>query len=126
MKYLKNNQIFGLIFIALFVVSCSTEEQPAVSQAELLESNTEVLPSSEIDQVILKSLQESGDFIWGNQSEELIWSALMQSDSILTIGYQASGKELTSARVGLEAVDSPEMREAAGKIQGAMSLIMTC
>ena len=121
MKYLKNNQIFGLIFIALFVVSCSTEEQPAASQVELLESNTEVIPSSEIDQVILKSLQESGDFIWGNQTEELIWSALIQSDSILTIGYQASGKELTSARIGLESVDSPEMREAAGKIIGMVS-----
>ncbi|WP_425638862.1 S8 family peptidase [Algoriphagus yeomjeoni] len=123
MKNLKNNQIFGLIFIALFVVSCSTEEQPVVSQVEFTESNTEVIPSSEIDQIILKSLQESGDFIWGNQSDELIWSALIQSDSILSIGYQASGKELVNARIGLEAVDSPEMKEAAGKIIGMISEI---
>lgn len=123
MKYLKNNQILGLIFIALCTFSCSTEEQPTVSQSELADSKTEVIPSSEIDQIILKSLQESGDFIWRNQSDELIWSALIQSDSILTIGYQATGKELTNARIGLESVKSPEMQEAAGKIIGMISEI---
>ncbi|SFT49366.1 Serine protease, subtilisin family [Algoriphagus locisalis] len=121
MKHLKNYQILGLIFIALFVVSCSTEEQPTVSQSELLESKTEVIPSSEIDQIILKSLRESGDFIWGNQSDELVWSALIQSDSVLTIGYQASEKELSNARIGLESVESPEMQEAAGKIIGMIT-----
>ncbi|PZX54855.1 S8 family peptidase [Algoriphagus chordae] len=121
MKYLKNNQIFGLIFIALFVVSCSTDEQPQVSHAELSKTATEVIPSSEIDQIILKSLQETGDFVWGNQSEELILSALLQTDSVLTIGYQAAGKELTNARIGLESVDNPEMQKAATDIIGMIS-----
>ncbi|REG92764.1 S8 family peptidase [Algoriphagus antarcticus] len=120
-----NNRIYGLIFIALFVVSCSSEEQPSISQTELSESKTEVIPSSEIDQIILKSLQESGDFVWGNQSNELILSALIQSDSILTIGYQASGQQLTNARIGLESVQVPEMQEAAGKIIGMISEIQS-
>lgn len=116
MKNPKNNRIFGLILIALFVASCSNEEAPTGPQAGLSEPSTEVIPSSEIDQIILRSLQESGDFIWGNQSDELILSALIQSDSTLTIGYQASGKKLANARIGLESVELPEMKEAAGEI----------
>lgn len=123
MKYLKNNRIFGLIIIALIAVSCSSEEPPAVPQTGVIETQIEVIPSSEIDQIILKSLQESGDFIWGNQSNKLILSALIQSDSILTIGYQGKGKELTNARIGLESVQVPEMQEAAGKIINMISEI---
>jgi subtilisin family serine protease len=123
MKNLKNNRIFGLLILALLLASCSTEEQPTVSQVELSAVQTEVISSAEINQIILKSLQESGDFVWGNQSEELILSALIQSDSILTIGYQATGKELTNARIGLESVDQPEMQEAAEKIIGMISEI---
>ena len=83
MKNLKNNQIFGLIILALVIGSCSSENQPDIPQAVVAESQVELIPSSEIDQIIWKSLQETGDFIWVNQSDELILSALIQSDSNL-------------------------------------------
>ena len=123
MKNLKNNQIFGLIILALVIGSCSSENQPDIPQTVVAKSQVELIPSSEIDQIIWKSLQETGDFIWGNQSDELILSALIQSDSILTIGYQASGKELTNARIGLETVQDPDMQKAAGKIIGMITEI---
>ncbi|WBL45025.1 S8 family serine peptidase [Algoriphagus halophytocola] len=123
MKYLIRNQIFGLIVLALIVVSCQTEEQPQVSQSEYSQEEVQLVSSHEIDQLILKSLKESGDFIWADQSDELILSALLQSDSVLTIGYQSADKELTNARIGLESVGQPQMQQAASKIIGLVRRI---
>ncbi|WP_296704875.1 S8 family serine peptidase [Algoriphagus sp.] len=113
---------FGLLFIALFTFSCEQEDTtPMVTQDSAEEQLQKIIPSPEIDQIILQSLRERGDFLWMSQSDELIWSALVQSDSILTIGYSPAAMESPNARIGIESVQSPEWQESAQKILGMIS-----
>ncbi|MEN2281993.1 S8/S53 family peptidase [Algoriphagus sp. SE2] len=113
---------FGLLFIALFIFSCEQEDTtPAVTQGQTEEEIQKIIPSPEIDQIILQSLRESGDFLWMSQSDQLIWSALVQSDSILTIGYSPAEMETPNSRIGIESVQSPAWQESAQKILGMIS-----
>ncbi len=60
-------------------------------QKETLEtaSNTnELLSSPEIEQIIFKKLHAENEFWWQMVSDQVVWSALSNSDGILSIGYQ--------------------------------------
>lgn len=105
-----------LFLLVLIASSCNQEEQPVISDQSQSVETSAVLPTSEIDQVILKSLQETGDFIWANQSDELVYSALMSSDSVLTIGYQPASISQPNSRIGLEDIAAPVWQDAANKI----------
>lgn len=108
---------FGLLFIALFTFSCVQENsKPDVTQQLAEEEQQKLIPSPEIDQIILESLQETGDFLWMDQSDLLIWSALVQSDSVLTIGYSPLSIKSPNAKIGIESVQSPAWQESAQRI----------
>jgi subtilisin family serine protease len=119
--FLKTKINLALVFGALLVFSCTQEEKPTASLAEQNETMSDLIPQSEIDQLILKSLQETGDFIWMEQSDELLYSALIQGDSILTIGYQPAELSQANSRIGLDEVKSPNWQTAASKIVGMIS-----
>ncbi|MCR9082343.1 MAG: S8 family serine peptidase [Cyclobacteriaceae bacterium] len=106
----------GLLFLALIVQSCSQEESPQVSPSSELSQSQEVIPQTQINELIFKSLQETGDFKWEEQSDLLIWSAMMHADSILTIGYKPSMESQPNSRIGLEKVTDPQWQAAAQKI----------
>ncbi|MBN7816662.1 S8 family peptidase [Algoriphagus pacificus] len=111
----------GLLFLALGTFSCKQEETPLVPQATLEEEQQKLIPSNEIDQLILQSLRETGDFLWMGQSDQVIWSALMQSDSVLTIGYSPANLETPNARIGIESVQDPVWQASAQKILGMIT-----
>ncbi|SFO39011.1 Subtilase family protein [Algoriphagus ornithinivorans] len=105
-----------LFFLVLIIQSCTQDEEPLVSNLEQEKEQENLIPQSQIDQLILKSLQETGDFIWAEQSDLLIWSALMHSDSTLTIGYKPASETQANSRIGLEKVSDPNWEAAAQKI----------
>ena len=74
-----------LLTIIFFVSSCKkTVLQPA-------ETTSEGLISTEtIDAFIKKQIESSGTFEWQSASDQMVWSALQQSDNILSIGYKTS------------------------------------
>lgn len=113
----KNSSILPRLFVfALLAFSCNQEEPPVIlDQSQAVEPST-VMPTSEIDQVILKSLQETGDFLWADQSDELVYSALVSSDSVLTIGYQPESFSKPNSRIGLDDITAPIWQDAANKI----------
>lgn len=106
----------GLFFLALITFSCKQEETPMDPQSKLVEEQQKLIPSSEIDQIILKSIQETGDFLWMDQSDQLIWSALVQSDSVLTVGYSPAQLESPHSRIGIESVQDPNWQASAVKV----------
>lgn len=116
MKYFKINSAFGILCLTFLGMACTPDDSPMVSQLAQEDSKIELLASSQIDQMILKSMKETGDFVWRDQSDQLILSALILSDSILTIGYQPIEKPEVNARIGLEDVQTPEWRASATKI----------
>ena len=123
---IKTNKItLGLLFLALFYFSCEQEEiTPTVTQDLTEEEQQKLISSPEIDQIILQSLHDTGDFLWMDQSDRLIWSALVQSDSVLTIGYSPSGISSPNSRIGIESVQSPEWQESAQNILGMINETM--
>jgi serine protease len=110
-----------LILATLLVFSCTQEEKPSVSLSEQNEIQINLIPQSEIDQLILKSIQETGDFIWMEQSDKLLFSALMHGDSVLTVGYKPADLQQPNSRIGLEDVKSPTWQKSAARIVSMIS-----
>lgn len=113
---LLSRHLLGFLLVSVLFYSCQQEEDISSPLPPPQAEQSTIIPQSEIDQLILKSLNETGDFIWMDQSDELIWSALVQSDSILTIGYQPATSDNINARIGKEALDSQPWTDAASKV----------
>ncbi|WP_422090530.1 S8 family peptidase [Tenacibaculum ovolyticum] len=71
--------------IVLAMFSCSDNEL-----LEAPEQKKELLTKKEINTIIKKSLESTGDFNWTTQELHTIWSAVKHGDDILTIGYGTS------------------------------------
>ncbi|TNF43444.1 MAG: protease [Cytophagales bacterium] len=123
--FLKSKINLSLLFLAVVVFSCTQEEQPSVSLSEDTPEVQKIIPSSEIDRIILHSLREKGDFIWMEQSDELLYSALIQGDSILTIGYKPVGMQDPNARIGLDDVSSANWEAASESILEMISATLS-
>lgn len=52
-----------------------------------------ILPKSAINDFVAQQLKEEDHFEWSMANDDLLWSALVQSDSILSIGYTQGNKE---------------------------------
>ncbi|MDN3204561.1 S8 family peptidase [Algoriphagus sediminis] len=115
MKFLSKKSL-SLFLILAIVFACNQEEEPQLAPSVPDSAQSSLIPQSELDQLILKSIQETGDFVWMDQTDEVIWSALVQSDSILTIGYQPASTENINARMGEISVGDPQWSAAAQKV----------
>lgn len=78
---IKTHQFLFVLAVFLFAMSCQKTE---VEQ-------TPVMPKKQIDDEITKTLKRGTVFRWQEQSADFIYSAAMQSDSILSIGYKING-----------------------------------
>ncbi len=68
--------------ICLFFFGC---------QKELIDDTlvtSDPLSRTEIDQLILQKLQSENEFWWYMLNDQVIWSALQESDGILSVGYK--------------------------------------
>jgi subtilisin family serine protease len=74
---------------ALFIISC---------KKDLKNENVEdvkpiaVKSITEINAFIKQKLEADGKFEWSTASDEIIWSALQQSDNIASVGYKPSNE----------------------------------
>ena len=80
-------KILALSFISiLFFSSCNKISVPAAEQGpESLKTR------QEIDAYIKDRLFNAGSFWWKDAPDYIVWSALQQSDKIMSIGYRPSG-----------------------------------
>ena len=74
----------SLIFAALlcFTFACKKENKTTITNPK------NVLSTENIDRQLYAGIQEQGVYNWSTATDELLWSAAMQSDSIFAIGYQ--------------------------------------
>ncbi|MEL6865859.1 MAG: S8/S53 family peptidase [Bacteroidota bacterium] len=78
------------LLVLLLLWSCSKDS----SELELSpNSEQDPMPKSEIDAEIKKQLDHGTVYNWNMASDQLLWSALVQSDSIVALGYQTSNTE---------------------------------
>jgi hypothetical protein len=78
-------KIFAIIILASFIVSCKKDIKEQVSD----DVKTDPLKSvKEINAFSKQKLETTGKFEWSTASDEIIWSALQQSDFIASVGYK--------------------------------------
>jgi subtilisin family serine protease len=61
--------------------------------------NPDVIPSAKINAFIKEQIEANNKFEWNTASDEMIWSALQQSDNILSVGYKPAGETNVEERL---------------------------
>ncbi|OAB76162.1 S8 family peptidase [Cochleicola gelatinilyticus] len=87
--------ISGIFAVAVLFSSCSRdtlETEDDLSTDLKVESTKDLLTIPQINAIIDRYLQTTGDFNWSDVSDQVLWSATVHGDHILTIGYGASGE----------------------------------
>ncbi|SNS98971.1 Subtilase family protein [Ekhidna lutea] len=84
----------SVVLLALLLLACNEETpiSPPIIQQEPIAKTV-------IDEAIISSLQDNDEFNWNEASDEMIWSALIHGDNILTIGYQPAGETNINSRI---------------------------
>lgn len=85
------------ILLGFLLIRCSDDPneiaEPQTNQEDQL------IPKDQIDNLILNSLKTSNEFDWEQVSDQVLWSALMHSDSSLVVGYKPDGEGDINSRM---------------------------
>ncbi|NSL85910.1 S8 family serine peptidase [Chitinophaga sp. Mgbs1] len=86
-------RISYLLAACLLIVassSCNRQETP-LNPGSAGENPNEVIPKSAINALVNEQLRLNDRFNWKMVGDKVAWSALVQGDSILAVGYQPAG-----------------------------------
>jgi len=103
---MKVHRILFLLTTVFLLGSCQKEVEPGPAQPETL------LEKSDLDKIILDQMGDDRLFDWRNVDARTIWSASLQSDSIVAIGYTVEGRKDLSETIHLVDTESPEWIES--------------
>jgi subtilisin family serine protease len=83
----------SLITFILFstIVSCQKGERSLNASGPGVQNPESVVPKARINSFIYDQLAKTQHFEWKSANDSLLWSALVQGDSILAVGYQPAG-----------------------------------
>jgi subtilisin family serine protease len=81
---MKKSAALAAIAIILLLNACKKTNSTSNSNLQ----NPTLIPASTIDAFIKQQLRDHNKFEWSSASDEMIWSALQQSDKVLSIGYK--------------------------------------
>lgn len=103
----------SLLFIAISFCACTVEN----SQNETLSPNpSSPVSKTELDQVIFKNLQSQGKFEWSSVSDVMVWSALNQSDKVLSVGYKPADEGDINSKIHLIDINETAWKTAREKV----------
>lgn len=102
-----------LIFSAfLFLLGCAREEVVLNNEAPAQE---DPISKAELDDFILSRLNETGEvFRWESMNDRQLWSAVVQADSLVSVGYKPAAEDDIRERMhefDLEKTDWKEARQ---------------
>jgi subtilisin family serine protease len=95
---------YHLIFIAFFVLSCKKDVVDVVASKNEIVCYTQ----QELDQIILRELRQTSHFDWHAQPMQVVWSALMLSDQMLSIGFAPSASFFKREKIHMVDLNQPE------------------
>lgn len=91
---MKRLHFLGAIVLSIAISSCTQEtleiEQDTANLS--IDKQQKLLSISQINTIIDGELQKRGGFDWNNMSDQVLWSATVHGDHILTIGYGNKGE----------------------------------
>ncbi|WP_211172573.1 S8 family peptidase [Chitinophaga sp. Ak27] len=100
----------GVMCLALF--SCRKNENAQTGTISNEKNPVAAVPRSEINRFIREKLADSGYFKWEMAGNDIAWSALVQGDSILSVGYQPADFNDLSHNIHAIDLNSTNWREA--------------
>jgi hypothetical protein len=106
-------KITALAFMAITFCACTGENE---TNESLTPNPTTPISRSELDATIFKTLQNTGKFEWSSVSNEMVWSALTQSDKVLSVGYKPENEGDINAKIHLIDINAAEWKSAREKI----------
>lgn len=101
---MKKNTLLALLILFFAVNSCQKQDLPTAS--------TPVPDPAELDRLIHSKMTLYGEFLWEWASDEQIWTALSNSDHVLSVGYQPAGEKDVADRLHLLNIQSAEWKAA--------------
>ncbi|NET33358.1 MAG: S8 family serine peptidase [Cyanothece sp. SIO1E1] len=111
---MKFNQTYiAVATVMLGLAGCSkeafVEQDPVQSQ--------EPLTKVELNAIIKNEIETKNDvFHWQDQSDQVLWSAAVQSDSIMSIGYQPAGYTQIEEKIHLVDINESEWANIKNKL----------
>ncbi len=103
----------ALAVMAITLCACTGEN----TTNEALSTNPSTpISRSELDQTIFKTLQNSGKFEWSSVSNAMVWSALTQSDNVLSVGYKPENEGDINSKIHLIDINATEWKNAREKV----------
>ncbi len=67
---------------------------------------------TQLDEFIRNQLLTKGEFLWAWATEEMVWTALSNSDFVLSVGYQPTGAQNVADRLHLIDIHTAEWQQA--------------
>ncbi|MCW3466329.1 S8 family peptidase [Chitinophaga nivalis] len=114
----RNNALVACI---LFSTLLSCQKRETVLQAPEPVNPKEVIPKSAINAFIKDQLFKTNQFDWKSANDNMVWSALLQGDSILTVGYQPAGFADLDKKIDQIDVNSNDWRSVRNQV---MNLVL--
>lgn len=102
--FMKKSTLLALAGLLLAVNSCQKQDSPLQS--------TPAPDPIELDRFIHDKVTVHGEFRWEWASDEHVWTALSNSDFVLSVGYQPAGESGVADRLHLLNIQSSEWQEA--------------
>ncbi len=98
-----------IVLLATILLFTGCAEETVKTEAT---NPQEPLTKAEIDRFVNQQLEASGEFWWRATDEHMLWSAVVQSDSIVSIGYQPVGEQNVSDRLHLIDIQDEKWKKA--------------
>ncbi len=105
------------VFSMLLIVSCNKAKVAVDEQRSPIK-----IPSLQIDAFIKQTIATEHKFEWSSASDEMIWSALQESDHILSVGYKPA--DIKNEALKLEAINLNDLKWKQAKNE-VMEMILT-
>jgi hypothetical protein len=106
-------KITALALMAISFCACTGEN---ATNESLTPNPTTQISRSELDLTIFKTLQNTGKFEWSSVSNEMVWSALTQSDKVLSVGYKPENEGDINSKIHLIDINATEWKSAHEKV----------
>lgn len=106
----KVHSLLLILFSLILLSSCAKEETLSIT------AGTDLLERSELDGVIMDQMGVKDLFYWANVDDRFVWSAAMQSDSLLSVGYCVNGDKEINDRIHLLDFSESDWRSAKSEL----------
>jgi Subtilase family len=111
----KNITILATVLATAWLGSCSVNLEKSENAPTDIRPD-KVIPADEIDRFVVNKLQKEGQFWWASAPVEMVWSALQQSEKVLSVGYKPANEGNIDQRIHEIDIKAAEWRVARQQI----------